>query len=280
MRIPWFSSKKKRKTDQAEAIRPVEALGRWASCQLPDRDEPVIGFVYYDSEAGLSLRHTDDTSTFTVRLPMGPLKILSDQDVASRGLESTPDWVEEFYGDQKLDAPWRKDLALTQAAHESFPDDVLVTLHDGEPRRTEIGPEHCWVRISGSFEGPVRQFMLMPDTAPTTNTELLGNTVYVGELQNEPHHLTTVTKGDNVHFLADSGSGKALMVTDEYLKERPDWWIVPCDKCGFAEGYDAPSLMHQTRFPETPEDATPEQFTAFCPECGGMQMFSRDGTGD
>ncbi len=55
--------------------------------------------------------------------------------------------MEEYYGDQKLDAPWRKDPALAEAAHESLPDDILVTLHDGEPRRTEIGAEHCWVRV-------------------------------------------------------------------------------------------------------------------------------------
>jgi hypothetical protein len=61
------------------------------------------------------------------------------------------------------------------------------------------------------------------------------------------------------------------MVTDKYLRERGDWIIHPCRKCGFSELFDAPSDLIRVVFPNTPPDAQMSMFTAFCPLCGGVQ---------
>jgi hypothetical protein len=69
------------------------------------------------------------------------------------------------------------------------------------------------------------------------------------------------------------GSGHPVLATDKYLGERAAWSIHPCQKCGFADLFDAPSDLIRTLFPNVPADAVMEGFTTFCPLCGGVQSL-------
>lgn len=97
----------------------------------------------------------------------------------------------------------------------------------------------------------------------------------MGKLLNAPHALQSVRQGDTVRFLTGGGLQQPLQVTLEYLEERENWRIVPCNKCGMSECLDPPSVMAKLRFPDQPPDAVTTMFTSFCPRCGGMQLLSR-----
>ena len=59
---------------------------------------------------------------------------------------------------------------------------------------------------------------------------------------------------------------------EQYLKERENWIIHPCNKCGLSELFDPPSELIKIVFPSVygREDMMMEKFTAFCGACGGM----------
>jgi hypothetical protein len=64
--------------------------------------------------------------------------------------------------------------------------------------------------------------------------------------------------------MADSGSTVALMVTDRYRAERPDWEVQPCDRCGFAELLSLPS--------DCPEESSSDRIRPnACVHCDGHQ---------
>jgi hypothetical protein len=89
-------------------------------------------------------------------------------------------------------------------------------------------------------------------------------------LLNQPHHLKTVCQGDEVYFVVADGCEHPIRVTDKYLRERPQWDIIPCRQCGLSELFDAPSDLIRVVFPNTPAGATMNMFTARCPLCGGF----------
>jgi hypothetical protein len=159
-------------------------------------------------------------------------------------------------------ARWRSDPALRGRLHESFPDDVQVLVHDGEPRRTRRAPEECWVRITEAFAGPPR----LPD--------LKESAVYVGKLLNAPSLLGSIKQGDPLYFVAGGGLETPLQITEQYLVERGKWIIDPCTRCGMSECLDPPSVMIGTRFPSAPPGMTMRAFSAFCAVCGGVQVLS------
>jgi len=156
---------------------------------------------------------------------------------------------------------WRTDPALASRFHASFPDDLQVLVHDGEPRRTQRRPELCWVRVIGRDDGPARPGAQVDDRA-----------VYRAQLLNQPHALTSVRQGDTLRFYAAAGAKHPLTVSEAYLAERAAWRIGAC-ACGLYEGLDPPSTMWRTRFPDV--DAVAVAFSAFCPLCGGTQMLER-----
>jgi hypothetical protein len=164
---------------------------------------------------------------------------------------------------------WRKDPALAGKFHPSYPDDVQILLHDGEPRRSGLEPELCWVRVVGHEDGPERP-VVEGESGPARSP---GRRVYVAALLNRPHQLASLRQGDRVRFLADGGGEHPVMVTGDYLAERADWQFQPCSSCGLCEGLDPPSVMAATRFPDMEGD--PIMFTAQCPLCGGMQQLRR-----
>jgi hypothetical protein len=170
---------------------------------------------------------------------------------------------------------WRSDPDLAGKLHPQHPDDIQVLVHDGEPRRTQRAPEGCWVRITGT-DGVLSSPLAPPGaTAPPTSQSVrrLERTIYVGQLLNQPHQLTTLAQGSAVRFVHAPGMPAPLLVTRAYETERPRWAFTPCDRCGADQALDPPSIMARTRFPNAPPGSVPVAFSAFCP-CGGTMMLA------
>jgi hypothetical protein len=234
----------------------------WVWIDLPwEHKVRFLGFVYFDPQVGLSAKggpendpQQVDSPSVTVRLPIPmPMVRLSPEEISARSLPERPQWLVHYGPQPDPDAPWQREPSFAGRFHEGYPDDVQVVVHDGEPRRTKRGPELCWVRITAQEPGGA----------------------YVGTLLNEPSHLETVKMGDSLRFVIDPKMEHPLHVTAEYLRERTEWVISACDKCGATECFDPPSVMARLRFPDAPAGSTPVAFTAFCPRCGGMHMLKR-----
>ena len=251
-------------------------FGRWVMIdRLPE--EPIVAFVYLDQHAGPSAkgglesesRQLAAMPSRTIRLsPQTNLRELTDEEVAARKLPAAPSWLGTFGPQPTATAPWRSDPYLEGKFHAQFPDDIQVLVHDGDPRRMRRGPELCWVRVQRLDRAPTRQV-----TAAIEKS----NTVYVGEQMNSPHTLQSVKKGDRIKLLSVAGMPHPLHVNDDYLRERLEWQITPCDKCGASECFDPPSVMARVRFPNAPADAVIEAFTSYCanPTCSGQQQLQR-----
>lgn len=144
---------------------------------------------------------------------------------------------------------WRAHPALADKFHPDFPDDLQVLIHDGGPRLSAHHPELVWVRVTGG-----------------TGTELTGTVL------NQPDQVGGVQERSVITFLVPDGGPAPVMVTKQYLRERPDWIVQPCDGCGFTELLDAPSDLIRKVFPTLPPGATPDAFTSLCALCGGVQL--------
>lgn len=147
--------------------------------------------------------------------------------------------------------PWRTDPAISSRFHPDYPDDLQVIVHAGGPRFTQAQPELIWVRVTGK-----------------------NGQAYCATLLNQPHQLPVLKQGDLILFLAPNAKNEPYLVTEKYLKERDDWHIGPCNKCGMPDLFDAPSDLQTKIFPNVPGDAKVEMFTSFCPVCGGVQTVS------
>ncbi len=245
------------------------AVLRWIELELPEppwrEREPFLGFVYVDPQAGLSAKggragdpQQAEQPSLTVRLPIGvPGRVLGDDEAGGRGLPATPSWLPHFGPQPPAHGPWRTDPGLQGRFHAQFPDDLQVLVHDGEPRRTGKRTELCWVRVVAE-----EARLAAPAGAGEAATR-----IYVGELLNKPHGLSTVTAGERIRFVPAPGGRHPLYVTAAYLAERGEWDIAPCSSCGLAETLDPPTVMAQTRFPDAGETA-PVMFTAHCALCG------------
>lgn len=146
---------------------------------------------------------------------------------------------------------WRNDPALAGKFHPGYPDDLQVIVHEGGPRLTTTRPELIWVRVTGKK-----------------------GEAYQGRLLNQPHQLPSLKQDDAILFLAPNAQNEPYLVTEKYLHERKDWHILPCNKCGMPDLFDAPSALQAKVFPNVPADAEIEAFTSFCPVCGGVQIVS------
>ena len=183
-----------------------------------------------------------------------------------RKLPERPAWLDHYGPQPNAEAPWRTDPLLAGKFHPQFPDDTQVLVHDGDPRRTRRGPELCWVRIQRVDRAPTRRLVEPSEIEPSRH-------VYIGELLNQPHTLQSVKRGERIKLISVHGLPHPLHVTDDYLREREEWAISPCDRCGATEVFDPPSVMAQVRFPDAPKDSVIEQFTSFCSVCGGVQLL-------
>jgi hypothetical protein len=226
---------------------------------LPGVDS-FIGYAYVDRQAGPSAKggplndqNLADAPAMTVRLPMPgmTLQVLGKAEIERLGLPAKPTWVEKFYGPQPpigtLWGWWREHPKLKNRFRPDFPDDLQVLAHDGGPRLTDRRPELVWVRVSGGEDN-----------------------VFRGILLNQPHQLLTVAQGDEIQFIAPQGGEYLLRVTEKYLRERTDWVIQPCNKCGLSELFDPPSDLLRVVFPNMPSGADTKAFTAYCGACGGI----------
>ena len=164
-----------------------------------------------------------------------------------------PSWVEQFYGPQpepgSLWQAWRRHPSLIGRFHRNCPDDLQVVVHDGGPRMSTHPPELVWVQVSGS-----------------------AGEVFQGKSLNQPHNLKSLRQGDDVRFVVPTGGKHPVLVTEKDLRERADWIIQPCNKCGLTELFDAPSDLIRKIFPNVPADVQLGAFTTFCGCCGGVQI--------
>jgi hypothetical protein len=247
--------------------------GRWVMIdRLPD--EPIIAFVYFDPHAGPSAKGGLASEANLAAMPSRTLRLsdktamreLTAEEARARSLPARPLWVDQYGRQPDPDAPWHKDPLLADKFSDKAPDDIQTLVHDGDPRRMRRGPELCWVRILRVDRAPTRQ--VVADYEPSRH-------VYIGELLNQPHTLTSVKKGDRIKLISVHGLPHPLYVTDDYLREREDWKITPCDRCGASECFDPPSVMARVRFPDAPKDQVITSFTSFCSHCGGIQQLTR-----
>ncbi len=255
--------------DSTDPSRPSNAsgpgpgipVGVWIRLDLPDQPS-VIGFTSVDAEAGLSAQgwrldgaKLDESQPVLVRLPRArvPFRVLSPDEMAQFGLDKTPTWVAKQEGapppEDAIPGWWREHPKLRGRFHPEFPDDLQVLVHDGGPRLTDRRPELLWVHVTGG-EGDV----------------------FIGRILNRPHQLVSVAAGDEIRFIVPEGGEHPLRVTEKYLRERPEWVILPCNKCGLTELFDAPSDLIRVVFPRTPQGGSMGMFTAICGNCGGIQV--------
>jgi hypothetical protein len=152
---------------------------------------------------------------------------------------------------------WRTHPKVKGRFLPQHPDDLQVIVHDGGPRLTDRRPEAVWVTVTGC-----------------------DGDLFSGRVLKQPTRLRTIHQGQQIRFVMPSGSSHPVLVTDKYLHERPTWTIQPCQKCGFAELFDAPSDLIRVVFPNVPADQVVGAFTSFCPLCGGVQALEFRVTGD
>lgn len=235
-------------------------IGAWIRMEIPQLPE-FVGYTYLDRQAGFSAQggKLDGSENIFAELAIVrltgtniPWRELDADERARLKLPEQPPWIAEAYGPQPsagmLWGWWRTHPKLAGRFHPEAPDDLPVVVHDGGPRTTDRRPELIWVRVCGGE-----------------------NDVFSGHVLNQPHHLQNVTQYDRIQFVA-ANSEHPLMVTDQYLAERSQWKIQPCNQCGLEELFDPPSELIRVVFPDMPPDAAPEAFTAFCGMCGGVQV--------
>ena len=248
-------------------------FGSWVMIdRLPD--EPIVAFVYLDAHAGPSAKGGLASERDLARMPSRTIRLssetavreLSPDEIAAYRLPAAPDWLRSYGPQPAPQSPWHRDPLLAGKFHDRYPDDIQAFIHDGDPRRTRRGPELCWVRMQRIERAPTRQ--LAASLEPSRH-------VYIAELLNQPHTLTSVQRGDRIKVISVHGLPHPLHVTEDYLHEREQWTITPCDKCGASECFDPPSVMAAVRFPEAPPDSIIEAFTSFCSHCGGIQQLRR-----
>lgn len=244
--------------NQGEEAIPI---GAWIRMSLPGFPD-FISFTYVDRQAGLSAKGSSQEASnlaeapaMTVRLPMPGVawNTLTEEEIRRFHLPQTPSWVEQFYGPQPKPGTrwgaWRYHPKLRGRFHPEHPDDLQVIVHDGGPRMSPNPAELVWVRV--------------------TRVE---DEFFWGQLLNQPHNLKTVRQGEEILFIVPRSGEHPLQVREKYLRERGDWIIHPCNKCGLSELFDAPSDLIRKAFPNTPADAVTSMFTAFCGVCGGIHV--------
>jgi hypothetical protein len=148
---------------------------------------------------------------------------------------------------------WREHAKLKGRFLPAYPDDLQVVVHDGGPQTTRNEPEVVWVTVTGA-----------------------DGDLFRGRVLNEPQNLQTVGQGDEITFVMPENAAFPILVTESYLRERGEWVIHPCPRCGLSELFDAPSELIRAVFPNRPPDAEVSRFTATCPQCGeGLRVESR-----
>ena len=162
-------------------------------------------------------------------------------------------------------AIWHDDPDLKERFYSEYPDDLLVLVHEGSFRFTNTKPEAMWSRIIARMEWDLRG----------------GETIYAYKaiLLNQPQNLKTLKVGQEILLVAHKAYQYPIRVTYDYLAERHQYDITPCNQCGLPELFDPiPKLIEHT-FPDmnkqmgNKEFAVPV-FSSFCPVCRGVMIVS------
>jgi hypothetical protein len=143
---------------------------------------------------------------------------------------------------------WREHPRLRGRFLLDHQDDLQVVVHDGGPQVTRIVPEIVWVTVTG-----------------------MDGDLFQGRVQNQPHNVRTVHRGQQIRFFFPQGAVYPILVTDKYLQECGAWIIHPCRQCGLSELFDAPSDLFRVLFPQQPRSAELNEFPVICPQCEGEQ---------
>jgi hypothetical protein len=135
---------------------------------------------------------------------------------------------------------------------EHYPDDLRVIAHDGGPQLSRVPPEVVWVRVT-SGQG----------------------IVWTGRILTRAHEPLTADENVTVRFIAPGTNALPVTVTEKYLRERSDWIIAPCNRCGIEELFDAPSDLARVLFETDHDPGDVASFSAVCAWCGGTQLVHR-----
>jgi hypothetical protein len=148
------------------------------------------------------------------------------------------------------DFSWRTDPTVKSKFVTQYPDDIQVVVHEGDMRITQRPLELIWVKITGH-------------AAP----------YYKGFLLNQPQNLATLHQGSEIIFKIETGCEHPVRVLEEYIKDRKEWIVKPCEGCGLNEAFSPVAALTKLSFPNNPPDSTVEAFTSRCNLCGGTQVI-------
>lgn len=156
-----------------------------------------------------------------------------------------------FVNDLNDEKNWRNDTDIkSNFIYEDYPDDLPVIVYDENYKTSKTQLENIWVRTIGVYED-----------------------YYLGRIMNKPTQLVTLKENEIIIFKIKNGTQTPTMVTDNYLIERENWKITPCDKCGFTELFDSPSELFKIMFERNESDDEIVSFSTFCNLCGGVQII-------
>jgi hypothetical protein len=248
--------------------------GTWVRVEIPDQGVYIV-YTYLDHTAGFSAQGSLlvngqlDGSRTIIRLPLDEnvtWQELTPAEIQQYHLEPNPGWIAEHYGEQPPPGTdwgkWQLHPKLQGKFHPDYPDDTQVLVHDGGIRFTDLKPELVWVRTVG-----------------------MAGDVFTGQVLNQPNRLRNVRQGQTITFIVPDVGPHPILVSDQYLAERAEWKISPCQSCGFPELFDIPSELYKKVFPQFQREmqgSTEElmAFTAFCSLCGGVHIVERKGATD
>jgi len=210
---------------------------------------------FHNSFVKLNAQETDDSVTYWIREDM--FDVVNEVKQRYPEAEISGSHFHNAIPDFFIAGEWRKHPRLVGRFHPEYPDDLEVMVHDGGPRISTRRPEIVWVRVTTQDDN-----------------------IFEGRVLNQPHQLLTVKEGDTICFLAPEGGKYPILVTDQYLEERQNWIIEPCNKCGLSELFDPPSEIIKRSFQLIPGVEDIPAFTTFCGACGGTLLVSRKSTDD
>jgi hypothetical protein len=188
------------------------------------KDLPLLGYVYVDHEAGISLKveglffqeseqaaemkkiseFIRDSVSLKFRydvIQLLDLHILNDDERERLSLPDHPDWL-QFYESPELNIT-REDASIDHLRAEGFFDDVQavippkVIIHTGSDNPTLFAPEFVWIRLA-SYSDVDKQFK--------------------GFLLNQPHQEFGMNKGEMVLLSPMKSDGNLLLIVKKLVE--------------------------------------------------------------
>lgn len=237
---------------------PNDLLNVWGRVSLPDGTTFIV-FTHEDQQAGLSAmgypvsdqltkeeaRRITDQPTTIFRFSDGYKTLnfspLSQEEIAFFNLPAEPEWL-KFYGPQgKSGRPWRDDQSLVGKFHPGYPDHIEALFYF---------PEH------GNIE---KMWVGLVDI----DHEVDG---YIGELLNEPHTPSPLSKYSRVTIRVTPGHETPIYISETIRKNLKEWQGT-CQACGFDLIMVSVADFVKKTFPNFPSNGELEAFTMRCALC-------------